>query len=104
MENNRMKELFELARETLANGDPTRQSGICAILRNMAKTEVITFDDRLHLLNYMKKNKPTKFNQYKELTKKHFWLNSSYWWYEIHLEPQTKQIRLDYLTMLINNI
>ena len=56
-------------------------------------------------------NKPTHLNEYKEFTENPYWrghkinsINDGFWWKMTTLYPETKQIRMDYLTALINNL
>ncbi len=84
------------------------QTGICRTFYTLMSNKDITYDEIYIVKMFININKPTKRNKYKEFTKNPYWTNFvdsySYWWTEIHIAPETKQIRIDYLTALINNI
>ncbi len=110
MEKQTLKKYFEIAKEYLSNGGYTFESGICEILGVMYGKEIITYTEKGILLKYLEANKPTKRNAYKEFTQNEYWLNndspmtSCFWWTRISETPKAKQIRIDYLTKLIDNI
>ncbi len=104
MGNNRLKELFELVKQDITDTENRFQTGICKSINKLQIQNKMSYIEEAHLKGYLKQNKPTKDNQYAEFTKNKYWLNDSYWWYVIEDVPQTKQIRIDFLTKLIANI
>ncbi len=111
MENHRLIEVFGLIKSNLINGNPDNQTGICKSLQNIYNDETVnlTVDEYYFIQKYLEKNQPNTNNQYAEFTKSPYWLDNfpnsiNYWWEKIVYVPATKQSRIDYLTMLINNI
>ncbi len=96
---------FNLVKESLINGNVKDQYGICKAINEVYyKNSDVTFVNTLTVEKYLFDNKPTPDNQYAEFTKNEYWLGGVYWWKCIDDFPQTKQIRIDYLTKLISNI
>ncbi len=81
-------------------------SGICDAVDNVGILNRHKWNkfETLDLKDYIKKNKPSFTNEYKEFTYNKFWCDNRYWWDRICDAPETKQIRIDYLTKLIDNI
>ncbi len=104
METPKLKEILELVKDTIVHGEAYNQTGMCGILRSLVSCEAILIKERYEVLAYLRENKPTEDNEYKEFRMSPFWIDEGYWWYEIFLFKETRQIRIDYLTALINNI
>ncbi len=105
----RLKELLELVRERLIEGDSEYQTGICCVIMIMYFDDEINFDDNKLLKDYIYSNAPSKNNKYAEFINNEYWIYNSadtftYWWSPIKYENETKEIRINYLTALINNI
>ncbi len=104
METNRIKELLEQLKQKLIIGNPYYQSGICNVISGMYQIHIITFEERNFLRDYVMENKPSIFNQYKEFMNNKYWTGEMHWWGKIFVYPETKQIRIDFITALIDNI
>ncbi len=106
MENHRLIEILELVKQNLINNDTWMKTGICVGIRFLHNKNKISLIEYYKVSSYLRKNEPTKTNQYQEFTNNEYWTNhnSLYWWKPIHKEPNTRQIRIDYLTALISNV
>ncbi len=108
MESNRLKELFELTKETLIKGEERYQYGICKAINEVFDvTNSFNIREYKFVKKYLFDNKPTPDNEYKEFTNNEYWDKNKlvlFWWKPIDDFPKTKQIRIDYLTKLIDNI
>lgn len=110
MENTRLKELLEIVKENLINTDMLKQSGICKEAHLLWEYNKCTLAEKLEVIAYLKKNKPTIDNQYAIFTQNPYWTDTSvFWWMPIYSDIyqysfHTKEIRINYLTELINNI
>ncbi len=109
MESQRLKQLFELVKQNLINGYTPIQSGICREIKNLYSDFVISIEEKDYLSGYIIANKPTQDNRYAKFMDNPYWLvqvnnNADNYWWEIIYDEKTKQIRVDYLTELINNI
>ncbi len=106
MDIQRKIQLFQLVKENLINGNPKNQYGICQAINNVAYSKEVTInDDEYFFLKFhLDVNKPTRQNEYAEFMHPKYWLDGAYWWDTIDDYPETKQIRIDYLTKLISNI
>ncbi len=80
--------------------------GICKVAYDLRKQGKLDPDLHDFIYDYLIKNKPTPDNQYKEFTQNQYWIteDSAFWWNTIHTVPETRQIRIDYLTKLIDNV
>ncbi len=106
MENTRLKELFTLILNRLMDEKRTYMLGICDVITEIGYNNILNGDNNEDtiLKLYLKENKPSPDNEYKEFTKNKYWLDGLYWWDVIYEAPETRQIRIEYLTKLINNI
>lgn len=78
--------------------------GICDILYHLSLADVINEFEYYFMLKLLNKHKPTPENDYKEFTENPYWSESNnYWWDTMH-NPETRQIRKDYLTKLVTNL
>ncbi len=104
MESKKQIELLDLIRTRLINRKNS-QLGICYILVYIGSEKLVSSKDSRFITNLLKENKPTSDNEYKEFFESEFWFdNDGYWWKPINEAPETRQIRIDYLTKLIGNI
>ncbi len=109
MEKDRLIELFELVLHNLTNAKWTTQSGICKEIVFVYEHELCSENEKKELFSYLTKNKPTADNQYAVFFNNSYWFNSPYWWLPIYHDLydyslHTKDIRIAYLTKLIENI
>ncbi len=103
MEAPKLKELVELVKHTMI-GESYNQTGMCCIINKLYEQNLITYSEKKIIKEFLDKNKPTPENEYKEFRQSKYWIDEGYWWYEIYVFNDTKQIRIDYLTKLISNI
>ncbi len=102
--NDRLKEIFELMITNLIERPLTLDTGICKVIEVLSREKIITLNETKFVKQYLFLNKPSVFNQYKEFTQNEYWLGRVFWWNVICDAPETKQIRIDFITALINNI
>ncbi len=83
------------------------QAGICNAL-DMISVEVnndITIDEYKFIKNLIKENKPTRDNQFSKFIINGLWYDGFYWWLSINPNnPDTRQIRINYLNALISSL
>lgn len=103
MTNETRIKLFERVKENLIN-DTNLQYGICAVIHELFNKEFVSSTQKFELLRFLQKNRPTARNEFKEFLIYEYWLDESYWWLPIWLQPATKQVRIDYLTKLIESL
>ena len=107
MDNKRKIELFELVLNELKNDKVSNyDTGMCQVITYLYYNSKITVYEQYPLKEFLKDNKPiAKPNTlYFEFTQNKYWINSRYWWTEIHIAPETKQIRIEFLEALIYNL
>lgn len=104
MEKQRIIDIFESIKNSIITDTRYYNTGICFGLAVLLSTKEISETEYHFLMDYLKENKPTPNNRYKKFTQNVFWLNTGYWWVNMGKTPQTRQIRVDYLTALISNI
>ena len=104
MENVRMIDLLTKIKEYIQRRDNISQRGICKAIEYIYCTCQCTFDEYVNLKSFFAHNKPTALNQYKEFYNTPYWRDNGYWWIPINKQPRTKQIRINYLITLINNL
>ncbi len=80
--------------------------GICETFTILvAHNNVYCTSDELQQIQlYVLENKPTLTNQYSEYMKHESWLGKRFWWDRICDAPETRQIRIDFITALIDNL
>ncbi len=78
--------------------------GICSGLEVLYQRNKISLSEHQAVSSFIKANKPTVNNLYKEFMENRFWIDSTYWWSQIYKEPETVKIRANYLSKLISNI
>ena len=104
METKRLIQLLELVKLDFINNNTIYQYGICKSISNVFYNDdyIISPKEYKYVLDYIQMNKPTKYNQYKHYTESEYWIkDGAYWWF---VNSKTKQIRIDYLNALINNL
>ncbi len=108
IEKERVIEILQSTKDyIIANDNSFRYTGICFILSKLRDEIRIGTNDEIEaVLLYLERNRPNKRNKYKEFTNNLHWNKSGtgYWWNRMDFYPETRQIRIDYLTALINNI
>ena len=105
MKKSRIKELFELLKQYLIKGDANFQYGLCKELERLSMYDAsFTYYEYICIEQYLNKCKPTTTNEYKEFIDNEYWIDTEYWWKTIDQAPETKQIRIDFLTKLINEL
>ena len=83
---------------------------ICDMIRRFKDALLISYTEYLEFRTILAENKPTPDNEYKEFTQNEYWMNKdlpieqSFWWKPIFEAPETRQIRINYLKALINNL
>ncbi len=77
--------------------------GICDILYHLSAIEEIDDFEYQAVLRILKNNKPNPKNQYAKFMDNQFWIDSNYWWDTMYLN-ETRLIRKEYLSMLIENL
>ncbi len=107
IEKNRVIEIIKLMIIELNDFSYT-QTGICKSFYTLLNNKTISPIEIGIMKKFLNLNKPTKRNKYKDVTQNPYWTNfvdtHSYWWKEIYDAPETRQIRIHYLTKLIENI
>ncbi len=109
METERLKELFLKVKNYIAN-KTFYGKGICKTIRELYNDDLIDDFEYDYLISYLQKNYPTKDNDYKEFMDSPYWNSHSsadgiyFWWQVNRYDNQTNQIRINYLTKLIDNI
>lgn len=98
----KLVDLFELVKENLINGDSSTQTGLCTVIRNMERDNIISNNHKKILLACLRKHKPTPTNYFSEFMIYEYWEDYHYWWLRICDNIKTKQVRIDYLTKLIS--
>lgn len=103
MNNDRIIELLEIIIKSFETERSLYKTGICNELLIMYANEVCTCEEYKELRSFLAKHKPNS-EKYKEFFHTVYWVNDGYWWYPIKRYPETKQIRINFLKMLINNL
>ncbi len=105
MENVKLIELLELVKQSIIDRHLTFDSGICKVLEILFKEHKLTYSECVYLKRFIYLNKPTNLNVFSEFTENEYWSNNDcYWWSTMFKAPETRKIRIDYLTKLIDNI
>ncbi len=107
MKKERLKEILILIKNFIAIREYSyNYTGICKIITTLHGLEKISYEELYYIKNYISNNRPTPNNEYKEFTKNQYWINTEtgYWWEKMYMDCETVQIRIDYLTALINNV
>lgn len=78
--------------------------GLCDVLFSVfTKVNGNAYEELCEMEKWLKSQKPTKDNAYSHYLNREHWLGREYWWFSMHASPDTRQIRIDYLTELIEN-
>ncbi len=96
--------LEKIKAELILNREGVIHLGICKIAFDLRMLKIISQFQNDFIYDYLMVNKPTKRNKYKEFTQNEYWVDKGYWWKPIYTSPETRQIRIDYLTKLIANV
>ena len=96
-----LKELLPLVIEQLKSNFSV--TGICSCVNRLVINKVITARERLIIEGHLNANKPSS-KIHTEFTESKHWLGNIYYWYIIGAEPETRQIRIDFLTKLLNEL
>ncbi len=107
MTTDRQVELFELVRDTLKNTTLDEyDTGICQVVDSIYRMGKCNGIEHSELEYTLRLNKPKGYNQYVEFYHNEFWDDgvNGYWWLEMHIEPKTRQVRVEYLNNLIWNL
>ncbi len=110
MKNERLIEILTEMKTLLKDED--FYLGICNVLYHLLNNDFITNEELIFVNKFiLTDNHPTKTNQFKEFIDNPYWINKGdfpsyigYWWTPIFKAPNTRQNRIDYLTMLISTI
>ena len=110
IEKNRVIKLLKAIKTELSKENTLyNRTGICQALRRIQPANNCTHEESCFIMRYLNLHKPTADNDYKEFMIAPYWGleyrqgESDFWWSEIYLYPETRQIRIDYLTKLIDN-
>ncbi len=106
MENTRLVEILEMVKENLIETEAQYQTGICRSIEKLSHDHKIKYLEEILIKKHLYLHKPTKTNEYAKFTENQYWYDyyNDYWWSEIKCANETKQIRIDYLTAVIDNI
>ncbi len=80
------------------------KKGICDAVTYLCENDTLNYLELIEFREFIRDNKPTAENEYKEFTQGEYWVDEMYWWYPIYRVSDTREIRVEYLTKLINNI
>lgn len=77
--------------------------GICAVLQYLDNNKTISRKTFKITNNFIRANKPNNV-QHQEFTKNIYWIGGMFWWYPIRSKNETRQIRIEFITKLINSL
>ncbi len=108
MKNKRLIEILILTRTEFEVGNSKYSKlGMCNVLKVFNSYNIITTLEYREIMNFLYRNMPTSENKYKKFTESELWyfptVPNVYWWNTISSNPLGNQIRIDYLTALIND-
>ena len=106
MEKDRQIEILNQVIFYLSNEKLLFTKGICEVITYLSEIGYITELECFIIKQLMKLKKPNKSSRtkYVKFTKNPHWLNGLYWWSPIYEAPETRQIRIDYLTEVVENL
>ncbi len=104
MEKVRKIEILNLMKEQLGDFAENKSVGICDSIQALYLKLLISYDERDYIYKFIYVNKPTPYNEYKHFTENEYWYDGIFWWKRINFAPETKQIRIDFINELIDNI
>ncbi len=91
----------------IRNRQKSSYYGMCKSLDYLEETRVITPKEKLYVKRFLFDNMPTLINQYKEFRNSSLWnfpeTMGTYWWLTSDIHSMGNQIRIEYLTALIDN-
>lgn len=105
MKLDKLKSLFKQLKKNLKKSEPINELGICGVILSMFENNEISYEEKEEMYRYLTSQKPTPDNKYKDFISE-YWrgTDGGYWWTCMYKEPKTKEIRLNFLNALINNI
>ncbi len=105
MKNKRLIQILTITRDKVGKG--YNNTGICGIFSNLYLDNIISSEEFHYLDNFLLANMPTAINQYKIFFESKLWLDpksmNNYWWRIFDNHILGNQIRIEYLTALIEN-
>ncbi len=105
METKRLIEILKLVRNELIFDTTTfHELGICNVFSYLKQNNFVSFSEANYVIDYIYKNKPNNQNDYAEFMNNQYWCDKMYWWNRMYINPETRQIRIDYLAKLIDNV
>ena len=104
MENKRLKELFIQVRLELMDENNDYKLGICNVINSLHERSVMTECEYNYLWSYLRQNKPSPYNQYKEFIDNEQWSGTTYWWTKMCYSDVAKRQRTKFLKQLISDI
>lgn len=96
-----LKTLLEIVIDSLEQGDKKHyyNNGICGELKDLLRNGKIDTFEHPVVEDYIYENKPSKF-KHKEFFTNDYWDGDMYWWQLMQVKPETRQIRINFLTKL----
>lgn len=96
------KELLQIVIDSLRKGSKEGwyNYGICGEITDLYRNLYISSKERSRLEVLIETNKPTKTNEFKELTENEYWVGGSYYWGIMYNYPETRFLRIAYLEKL----
>ena len=130
MENSEIKEVLILTLDTFINTNPDELTGICRTIGQILLNRQLTPKQReyyranrgfkditdefqpqitkmksqfYHVENFLQQHKPSFNPDYKEFIQAN-WMDAGFWWDRVCDNHNTKEIRINFLIKVINNI
>ncbi len=105
MKTERLIEILNLVRhELIFDENGYHDLGICGVFTYLKLYCFISVVESNKTIRYIYDNKPNKDNEYSEFMDNEYWCDKLCWWSRMCVVPETRQIRVDYLSKLIANI
>lgn len=101
-----LKTLLKLTIKSLKKGEKEGyyNYGLCGEISDMYAFEDITKEECDVVKRFIEINKPSA-QKHGEFTKKSMhWINEHFWWETMQDMPETRQVRIDFLTKLLNEL
>lgn len=101
-----IKTLLQIVIDSLKEGEKKHywNFGICGEIADIKNDGIIDNEERLKIINTLFENKPSVSNKFKSFLLCDYWIGSKYWWITMDRYPNTRKIRIDYLTQLKNSL
>ena len=110
----KLKRKIEIFKEVkILLEDKCFKNGICETIEFLQRNDVINIKEAVKIRWVMEENKPTIENDFKEFTNTDLWIGDvknyqhpllGFWWKPICSNPETRQIRIDYIAKLLTNL